>query len=310
MSKPPPADGHLLLHHETIDYRASAKRTWIVLLLTCVFMVVEIVAGWLTGSMALLADGWHMGTHAAALGISVLAYRWARSWRDDPRFAYGTGKITVLGGYTSAVVLLLVALAMGWEAVHRLMNPVPILFDQALLVAAIGLIVNVLSAVILHGGSGHHHHTHDDHDDHDHAHPDQSLRAAYLHVLADALTSALAIAALLAGRFWQWHFLDPVIGIVGGLVIAKWAFGLMRDTAPRLIDQADSTRLHDQVRERVADMPDTRIEDLHVWPCGSHAYAVILRVRTAAAAEVFHRLFQDLPCDHLTVETAAYEPSA
>lgn len=192
-----------------------------VVLLTAAMMAVEIVAGWLTNSMALLADGWHMGTHVAALGIAAFAYRYARKHANDPRFAFGTWKVGVLAGFASAIVLGLVAMYMAYESAVRVLNPVPIRYGDAILVAVVGLAVNLLSAWFLHGHDGHHDHDHGGHG-HGHGH-DLNLRAAYLHVLADALTSVLAIVALLGGWYFGWDFLDPVMGVVGAVVISVWA---------------------------------------------------------------------------------------
>jgi cation diffusion facilitator family transporter len=202
------------------------RRTWFVVALTAVMMVAEIVGGTIFGSMALVADGWHMSTHAAALAIAALAYRFARSHAHDARFAFGTGKLGELAGFSSAIILALIALLIGYESVMRLMSPVSIHFGEATAVAAVGLAVNVASAWLLFDQDHHHHHDEDGHVHHHHH--DSNIRAAYVHVLADALISVLAIVALVSGRYLGWVWLDPVIGIVGALVIAQWAVGLMR----------------------------------------------------------------------------------
>mgnify|MGYP005851822403 CR=1 FL=1 len=211
--------------------RAGESRTLIVIALTAVTMVVEIVAGWLFGSMALLADGLHMGSHAVALTISAAAYIYARKRAGDPRFSFGTGKVNALGGFTGAILLAGFALLMAGESIHRFIEPVPIRFNSAILVAVVGLVVNGLSVFILGDrGHGHNHHQDDGHH-HDHHH-DHNLRSAYLHVLADALTSVLAIAALLAGKYLGWNWMDPAMGIVGAILVARWSLGLIRQTSP------------------------------------------------------------------------------
>ena len=256
---------------------AGERGTRRVVLLTATMMVAEIVAGWLTNSMALLADGWHMGTHVAALGITAFAYRYARRHADDPRFAFGTWKVGVLAGFASAIVLGMVALYMAYESVVRVLNPVPIRYDDAIIVAVVGLTVNLLSARLLHGHDGHH--GHDDHGPghgHDHGHgEDLNLRAAYLHVLADALTSVLAIVALFGGRFFGWDFLDPVMGIVGAAVISVWAWGLVRQTSRVLLDREMDAPVVQEIREALDD-GDTVIVDLHVWRVGPGKFACIV----------------------------------
>jgi cation diffusion facilitator family transporter len=219
-------------HDFHLDSSHGERRTRYVVLLTAVMMVVEIAAGYLYGSMALLADGWHMGTHVAALGISLFAYGYARRHADDPRYSFGTGKVSSLAGFASAVALAVVALMMGAESVQRLLSPQTIHFDEAILVASVGLAVNLLSAWLLRDDHSHHHHGHDE----PHHHHDHNLRAAYLHVLADALTSLLAIVALLCGRALGWVWMDALMGIVGALVIAKWGLDLIRETGGVLLD--------------------------------------------------------------------------
>lgn len=248
-----------------------------VVLLTATMMVVEIVAGWLTNSMALLADGWHMGTHVAALGISAFAYWYARKHANDPRFAFGAWKVGVLAGFASAIILGLVALYMVYESVVRLLNPVPIRYGDAILVAVVGLAVNLLSAWLLRGHDHAHHghgHPHDEGHGHAHGH-DLNLRAAYLHVLADALTSVLAIIALLGGRYFGWGFLDPVMGIVGAAVITTWAWGLLRQTSRVLLDREMDAPLVQEIREALDD-GDAAVVDLHVWRVGPGKFACIV----------------------------------
>jgi cation diffusion facilitator family transporter len=255
------------------DHDRNARRTWAVIALTATMMAVEIAAGTVFGSMALVADGWHMSTHAAALLITALSYGYARRHARDPRFTFGTGKIGDLAGFASAVVLGVAALLIGWESATRLLHPVEIDFGQATLVAAIGLVVNLASAALLHQGHDHGH-------DHPHA-TDNNLRAAYLHVLADALTSVLAILALLAGRGLGWVWLDPLIGILGALVIARWSWGLMRRAGAVLVDRMDrDEHLPEDIRSALETGGD-RITDLHVWQLGPGRHGAIVALISA-----------------------------
>ncbi|MBK8918908.1 MAG: CDF family Co(II)/Ni(II) efflux transporter DmeF [Betaproteobacteria bacterium] len=283
------------LCHSPIAHSGSPvaeSRTRRVLLLTAATMVLEIAMGWWSGSMALLADGWHMGSHVLALGLSWGAYVLARRHAGDGRFAFGTWKIEVLGGYTSALLLLAIAALMAVESVARLLAPVAVAYDQALAVAALGLGVNLLSAWWLHApdhdvrAQGHAHgHAHDHDHDHDHSrghgHPhDLNLRAAYLHVLTDAATSVLAIVALLSGKFLALGWMDPAIGLAGAVVVALWALGLVRDTAAALLDASPSASLVEAVRGTVAaHAPSLRIADLHVWRVGIGRHACIVALQ-------------------------------
>jgi cation diffusion facilitator family transporter len=254
------------------------RRVFMVLALTVVTMVLEIVAGLVFNSMALTADGWHMGTHAAAFGITIFAYRYARRHADNPRFSFGTGKVSVLGGFASAIALGVVAVLMAAESVHRLIDPRDIRFNEAIFVAVVGLIVNLVSAVLLK--ESHHHH------DHGHAHNhDHNLRAAYFHVLADALTSVTAIIALVFGRLFGWVVLDPVMGIVGSLVIARWSIGLLKDTSGILLDGSVDAETREAIRAAVEDHSDCRITDLHVWAVAPGHHAVILAVQSPEPCE-------------------------
>ena len=285
------------------------KRTRYVVALTAVMMVVEIVAGWLTGSMALLADGFHMATHAGALGVAAWAYAFARRHARNPRFTFGTGKVGDLAGFASALVLAIVALGIGVESVQRLLEPTRIAFAEATWIAVIGLAVNVASAWLL----GHGHHTHHEHDyhhgqgrghGHAHAHADNNLRSAYFHVLADALTSVLAIAALLAGRYLGWVWLDAAMGIVGAAVIGRWSWGLMRDTGAVLLDAVGNHGLEQEIREAIED-GDTRIDDLHIWQVGPGKFAAIVSLtadRPLTASDYAAKLAVHEELVHLTVE--------
>jgi len=252
----------------------NERRITVVAALTAVTMVVEIVAGFICGSMALLADGWHMGTHVAALGISVFTYRYARHHAHDPRFTFGTGKVGVLGGFASAVALAVVALVMAGESVQRFFTRPVIYFDQAIVVAVAGLLVNVVSAVFLRSGSAHEHFVGSDHG---HVH-DHNLRAAYLHVVADALTSVLAIAALALAKVSGYVWLDPLMGIVGSTMIARWSYGLLRDTGHILVDAAVEREILQSVRSAIESGNADRVSDLHVWKVGPSDYAAIVSV--------------------------------
>ncbi|KKB78720.1 cation transporter [Devosia soli] len=302
------------------DHARNERRTWFVIALTATMMVVEIAAGSLFGSMALVADGWHMSTHAAAMLIAALAYAYARRNARNPRFTFGTGKLGDLAAFASAIILALIALLIGWESLLRLSHPVSIDFSQAIIVAVIGLGVNLISAWLLrddhhHHGHGHAHgHAHDHHHDHEHDHEhhpgarDNNLRAAYLHVLADALTSVLAIAALLLGSLYGWIWLDPVMGVVGALVIARWSWGLIRDSGRVLLDYStEATAIAAEIREIIEAGGDT-ITDLHIWQLGPGHYGAILSLASKAPEplETYrHRLAPVHEISHLSVEVQA-----
>jgi cation diffusion facilitator family transporter len=249
-----------------------------VLALTLVTMAVEIVAGFIFNSMALTADGWHMGTHAAAFGITIFAYRYARKHAHNPRFSFGTGKVSVLGGFASAIALGVVALLMAVESIHRILEPREIRFNEAIWVAVIGLVVNLVSALLLKDDHTHHHHGHAH--DHDH-HEDHNLKAAYFHVLADALTSVAAIIALTFGRIFGWTVLDPVMGVVGSLVITKWAISLIHETSGILLDGSVDPAFCQQIESAVENETDLCVTDLHVWAVAPGHHAVILAVETS-----------------------------
>lgn len=278
------------------DHDRNAARTRWVVALTAAMMVAEIVAGYATGSMALLADGFHMATHAGALGVAAIAYGYARRHCDDPRYSFGTGKVGDLAGFASALVLALFSIGIAAESVKRLFAPEAVDFSDATLVAAIGLIVNLVSALLLFDK---HHHGHDHHDGLHHHH-DNNLRAAYLHVLADALTSVLAIVALLAGRYLGWVWLDPVIGVVGAAVIARWSWGLMKATAGTLLD---TTHEPTAAKVRALVEPEARILDLHVWRLGPGALAVIVDVADPEAVQRVREKLRGMNgVVHLTVQ--------
>jgi cation diffusion facilitator family transporter len=313
---------HIFLGH---GHEHNERRTLIVVALTAAMMVVEIVGGAIFHSMALVADGWHMSTHALALGIAAAAYRFARLHRHDPRFSFGTGKLGELAAFASALVLAMIALYIGFESAWRLFSPIPIAFGDAIPIAVVGLGVNLASAWLLHGGAGHAHDDHDHHDAHSHAdhhsgahghdgpahdhahhgqHGDTNFRAAYVHVMADALTSVLAIVALTAGRFLGWNWLDPAMGLVGTVVIAAWTFSLLRGAGAVLLDIVPSPALAESIRTAVEKDGD-KVSDLHLWRLGPGHSGVILAVvsdRPQAPGVYKGRLAGIAGLSHVTVE--------
>jgi cation diffusion facilitator family transporter len=299
------------MHTETLDswqhdhvflgarHDENERRTWIVVALTATMMAVEIAGGMIFGSMALIADGWHMATHAGALAIAALAYRFARRHKHNARFAFGTGKVGELAGYSSAMVLAMIALLIGYESALRLFNPVHIDFDQAIAIAVVGLAVNLGSAWLLRDGHTHASAGHDGHHHHDH-----NLRGAYLHVLADALTSILAIVALLAGRFYGWVFMDPLMGIAGAVVIAHWSVGLLRSSGSVLIDAVPDARLPRRIKQ-LLELSSDRVADLHLWRLGPGHFGVIASVVSdrPQPPEAYKARLAKLPAlSHVTVE--------
>ncbi|MDP1653187.1 MAG: CDF family Co(II)/Ni(II) efflux transporter DmeF [Rhodocyclaceae bacterium] len=274
--------------HDHVFHEGShmAERgTRLVMWITAATMVIEIVAGWWFNSMALLADGWHMSSHAVAIGLSAFAYAAARRYARDPRFAFGTWKIEVLGGFASAIFLLGVAAMMVVASVERLLAPQAIHYREAIVVAVLGLVVNIVCAVIL--GKAHDHDHHDHGHGHDHHHHDLNLRSAYLHVIADAATSVLAIVALIGGWLYGWSWLDPVMGIVGAVLVAIWARKLIVETGKVLLDREMDHPVVEEIRAAVEtgpDQGDTRITDLHVWRVGKQAYSCAISVLTHDAA--------------------------
>ena len=287
------------IHDYSTRNDKGERRTQYVLLLTAITMVAEIFAGTVYGSMALLADGWHMGTHVAAFFITIYAYRYARKHENSPAFSFGTGKVTVLGGFSSAVALAVVALVMLVESLERIMNPETIQFNQAIAVAGVGLLVNVVSAFILRDE---HDHSHSHHHDHHH---DHNLRAAYLHVLADAMTSLLAIFALLGGKYIGWNWLDPLMGIVGAAVITRWAYGLLRETGPILLDASIEQDYRQAIQDAIENDADNRVSDIHVWKVGANHYAAIISLVThfPNSMEHYKNLLRDFhKLSHITIE--------
>ncbi len=291
---------------------AERQTLWAVLL-TAGMMLAEITGGWVYNSMALLADGWHMSSHTLALGVAALAYLLARRLANDSRFAFGTWKIEILGGFTSALLLLLIAVSMAYQSVERLFSPTTIHYNQAIAIAVVGLAVNLACARLLHAGRGHGHSDHDHahgHNDHAHAHAhaDLNLRSAYLHVLADAVTSVLAIIALIGGKLWGADWLDPVMGMAGSVLVATWAVGLLKSTGRILLDAEMDSPVVEEIREVISSSPvPARITDLHVWRVAAEKYACILglAVDGRATAEDFRRqlsIHEELV--HVTVEIA------
>lgn len=311
------------MHDHTFgqDLRKSGeRRTLIVIAITTVMMMVEITAGITFGSMALLADGLHMGSHASALGISAFAYYFTRSHAKDKRFNFGTGKVNSLAAFASAVILVLFALVMAGESLKRFISPVPIAFNQAILVAVIGLIVNGICLAIL-GGHGHSHedpghdrpkeqphergHTADSHDHHPPGNGDHNLWAAYLHVLADALTSFLAIFALLGGKYLRQGWLDPFMGIAGAALVVHWSWGLLRSSARVLLDMQAPEEIREEVRKAIESEGDNRIFDMHLWAVGPEIYAAeiaLVSSRPLNADAYYNLLPRKLGIVHVTVE--------
>lgn len=299
------------------DHEKNERRTLLVVAITAATMVVEIVAGWAYGSMALLADGFHMATHAGAIGVAALAYRIASRRAADPRLAMGAGKVGDLAGFGNAVVLGVVALLIGWESLSRLASPQPVAYGEAMVVATLGLVVNIVCALLLGGhdhghdhGHSHSHHDHSHHDhghdhaDHGHGHADHNLRGAYLHVLADALTSVVAIAGLAAGWFLGWTWMDPAVGALGAVMIASWSVSLARQTGRTLIDAPADEAIEREIRKRL-EVGDVAISDLHLWRVGPGHLAAIVSLVTHEPQEpaVYKSKLNGLAgLSHVTVE--------
>jgi len=294
------------------QHARNERRTWLVVGLTVAMMVVEIAGGSIFGSMALLADGWHMATHALAIGIAASAYLFARRHAHDQRFAFGTGKLGELAAFASAIVLAMIALLVAWESFLRLARPVPIAYGEAMAIAAVGLLVNLGSAWLLREDHAHHHHHHHEGDDHAHHHDgaDNNLRAAYLHVLADAATSVLAIASLALAWSLDWQWIDPVVGVVGACVIASWSYGLIRDAGAVLLDVVPDQGTASDIRRRL-EIDGDRVSDLHLWQVGpGHRAAVVSIVtdrpqppsayksRLSGVRGLSHVSVEVQPCEH------------
>jgi cation diffusion facilitator family transporter len=285
--------------------RMGERRTLIVIVITAVMMIAEITSGILFGSMALLADGLHMASHATALSINAFAYVYARRHAHDGKYSFGTGKVNALGGFTGAVLLAIFALVMGWESLVRILSPIKIAFNQAIFVAILGLVVNGVSVFIL----GVFHDDHDDEDEregaHDHHHHDHNLRSAYLHVLADALTSILAIFALLTAKYFHTNWMDPLMGIVGAVLISRWSLGLLRATANILLDRQGPENVQSMIKSCVEDGGENRIADLHLWSIGPGLYGLILAVvsHTPKQPSFYKQLLpSNMGLAHITIE--------
>ena len=284
-------------HDFSLQNDKGEKRTLYVLILTAITMFVEIFAGSYYGSMALLADGWHMGTHVAAFMIAIFAYRYARKHAHNPQYTFGTGKVNVLGGFASAIALSVVALVMLIESIQRIIEPHTIHFNEAIAVACLGLVVNIVSAFLLKDD---HHHDHGHHHHHDH-----NLKAAYMHVLADALTSLLAILALLSGKFMGWTWMDPVMGIVGAIIITHWSYGLVKQSSPILLDASIEPDYLEKITHVIENDADNKIVDLHIWKVGANHYAAIISLVThfPRGTGYYRNLLSDFHrLSHITIE--------
>lgn len=286
-------------HDFSVKNLKGEKRTKYVLGLTILIMIVEIIGGSIFGSMALIADGWHMGTHVAVFLIAIFAYRYSRNNAHNKNFSFGTGKVNILGGFASAIALTIVAFVMIIESIHRLLEPQIIQFNQAIMVASISLVVNLLSAYLLKDNHSHSHH------EHDHHHHDHNLKAAYLHVLADALTSILAIFALLLGKYYGLSWMDPLMGIVGALIITKWSVGLLKQTSPILLDSSIPKDYRKKIQQEIEENTNDMISDLHVWEVGPSHYAVIISIisnNTKTPNEYKDILNKFKKISHITIE--------
>lgn len=289
-------------HNFVVINKRAEMRTFIVLVLTFFTMILEVSAGMYWQSMALLADGWHMATHVAAFMITIFAYRYSRKHADDQTYSFSTGKVGVLGAFASSVALVVIALMMMIESGERLINPRVIHFNEAMGIAGFGLFINVLCALLL---KDQHKKGHDDHQHHGHSHHDHNLKAAYLHVIADALTSVLAIIALSLGKYYGWIWLDPIMGIIGALIITRWSYSLVKETSPILLDESIDSNLSKAITEKIESDADNRIADLHIWRIAPNHFAVILSIVThypqppehyKGLLKNFHKL------SHITVE--------
>ncbi|MBL7031550.1 MAG: CDF family Co(II)/Ni(II) efflux transporter DmeF [Nitrospira sp.] len=284
-------------HDFVVIHEKGEKRTKQVLVLTVITMVVEIIAGFAFGSMALLADGWHMGTHSIAFAITIFAYHYSRKHARDDQFTFGTGKVSVLGGFASAIALAGVAIVMAIESIGRFINPSVIQFNEAIVVAAAGLTINIICAVLL---SGHHGHTDSGEHHHDH-----NIRGAYFHVLADALTSILAIIALLFGKYYGWNWLDPSMGIVGAVLITRWSYGLIRDTSSILLDKSITVEKTKDIKDAIESDSDNMVADIHVWKVGPADYAAMISLVThyPKDSEYYKKLLSEYnELSHITIE--------
>jgi cation diffusion facilitator family transporter len=314
---PLPPHDHVFLGH---DHERAERRTWAVIVLCSVMMIAEIIGGILFGSLALVADGLHMSTHAGALLLAALAYTYARKYANDRNFTFGTGKFGDLAAYSSAIILAMIALLIGYEAISRLLNPVPISFNEAIPIAVLGLAVNIASAWLLSGGHQHGHshdhpHSHDHSHDHDHNdahHRDNNMRAAIIHVIADAGVSVLVIVGLLLARGFGWLWMDPLAGIIGAFVIANWSYTLIRDTGGILLDRTPDPQMAEKMRRTIETEGD-RVMDLHLWRLGPGHLGAIVCVATTKPHEAAHyrqRLAGFADLSHVTVEVQHARPAS
>lgn len=286
--------------HDAQDKRQ--RKVFYVFLLTVVTMLAEIIVGTWSGSMALLADGWHMGTHAAAFLITLFTYHYAKKNANNSDFNFGTGKVNFLGGFASAIALAIVALLMAAESIHRIFEPKSIHYTQAIAVACIGLVINIVSVFILHDSSHQHHHGHD-HEHHHHG--DQNLKAAYFHVMADALTSVLAIVALIIAQLYKWNWIDALVGIVGAVIILKWAQGLVITTSSVLLDKVPHAGSTASKLKTIEQDNDIQIEDFHIWRIAEDKLMLLASVKSEALSveeckNIFSENFNGI--QHLTIE--------
>lgn len=285
----------------------AQKRILIATILTASMMVLEVFGGWFFNSMALLADGWHMSSHMLALGLAYFAYRAARHYSKDRRFSFGTWKIEILAGYSSAILLMVVAIFMAFQSVQRLFNPVEIFYNDAIPIAILGLVINLICAWLLHDGH-HHHHEHGDH------HHDLNQKAAFLHVVADAVTSVFAIIALCAGKYFGWDFLDALLGILGAILVAKWSLGLIKETGKTLLDAEMDHPVVEEIREVIAEFPKhIEITDIHVWKVAKGKFSCILALETddisLTADQIRHALSIHDEIVHISVEINDLKPA-
>ena len=289
-------------HYFILDNQKGEKKTQIVMALTAITMIIEIITGMIFGSMALLADGWHMATHVGAFAITLFAYQYARKNLHNPKYTFGTGKVGVLGGFANAVALGVIALVMILESGVRLLNPETIRFNEAIIVAILGLIVNLISALLLNDNHHDHHHHHHDHDHHHH---DHNLQAAYIHVLADALTSVLAIVALFTGKYLDWVWMDAIMGVVAAGVISKWAYDLIQDTGLILLDGTTDKKTQLAIIDAIEADADNQVADFHIWYLSQNDLSAMISVVThyPQPPEYYKKLLQHIPkLTHILIE--------
>mgnify|MGYP001463082424 CR=1 FL=1 len=303
-------------HQFEMDSSKNERLSKYVVLITLITMFVEIITGYVSGSMALLADGWHMGTHAFAIAIGLGAYYLSRKYAKSTKFSFGTGKICILASYSSAILLAVAAIIMIFESIGRIIKPINISFNEAIFIAAIGLLVNVICAMLLHRGNGHghsHQHEHAPHTLHDHGHKDHNLKAVYIHVIADALTSVTAIIALIFAKYTGWNFMDPIMGIVGGVLICVWAWSLLKDTGMLLLDYNKSDAYRERITNILVPENPENLLDYHVWNIGSNTLSGSFYI-TGRSLEDLPALKENLSNEirelkHITIEVIHLYPN-